>query len=205
MLASMRFTRDELEAFRGSTLPDLIGPGVRLLLVGINPGLRSAAVQAHFAFRGNRFYPALFEAGIVDRLIDASDGLTDADREHLLARGVGLTGLVDRATASADELGREELVAGAAALEAKVARCAPGVVAILGVTAYRVAFGRSHAVLGRQPELLAGRELWVIPNPSGRNAHASLATLAVAYREVAQAAGIAVDPARQRRDVAAYR
>lgn len=193
MLTGVRFSRSELSAFRGATLPDLIEPGVKLLLVGINPGLRSAAVQAHFAFRGNRFYPALFQAGIVDRLIDASDGLADADREHLLRRGVGLTGLVARATASADELSREELVAGAAALEATVARFAPAVVAVLGVTAYRVAFGRSRAVLGRQPVLLAGRELWVVPNPSGRNAHAPLATLAAAYREVARAAGIAVD------------
>jgi TDG/mug DNA glycosylase family protein len=188
----MRSSRAELEAFRGSMPPDLIDPGVKLLFVGINPGLRSAAVQAHFAFRGNRFYPALFGAGILDRVIDASDGLVDSDRDHLFRRGVGLSSLVARATASADELSRGELVAGAAALGARVARLAPAVVAILGVTAYRVAFGRPHAVLGRQPELLAGRELWVAPNPSGRNAHATPATLAVAYREVAQAAGIVV-------------
>jgi len=186
----MSISRAELQAFRGATLPDLIGPGVKLLFVGINPGLRTAAMQAHFAFRGNRFYPALFRAGIVDRLIDASAGLGEADREHLLDRGVGITSLVAGATARADELEDEQLIAGAAALEAKVALLRPRVTAILGVTAYRIAFARPHASLGLQPEPIAGHQLWVVPNPSGRNAHAPLPVLATTYREAAVAAGI---------------
>jgi TDG/mug DNA glycosylase family protein len=186
----MSLSRSELQAFRGSTLPDLVGPGLKLLFVGVNPGLRTVAVQAHFAFRGNRFYPALFRAGIVDRLIDASSGLGEPDRTHLIDRGVGITSLVAGATAAAAELAAEELLAGAATLESKVARLEPSVVAILGVTAYRVAFARPRAGLGRQPEPLGGCRLWVVPNPSGRNAHASLPMLTAAYREAAVAADI---------------
>src|SRR6202040_112383 len=107
------FTRAELKACTGATLPDLIAEGVRLLFVGINPGLRSVAVQGHFAPRGNRFYPALLRAGITDHLIDASAGLAPADRDYLLRRGVGITSLVKRATASADEVTPAELAEGA--------------------------------------------------------------------------------------------
>ena len=184
------FTRAELEAFTGATLPDLIAEGVRLLFVGINPGLRSVAVQGHFAPRGNRFYPALLRAGITDHLIDASAGLTASDRDYLLGRGVGITSLVARATASAAGLGPAELAEGARILAGKVRRFRPRVVAILGVTAYRTAFGSPRAGLGRQPGDLDGAQLWVVPNPSGRNAHASLDTLAAAYREAARAAGL---------------
>ena len=189
------FSRAELRSFTGSTLPDLIDRGVRLLFVGINPGLRSVAVQGHFAPRGNRFYPALLRAGITDYLIDASAGLAAADRAYLLDRGLGITSLVARATASADELGPAELTEGARALAGRVRRFRPRVVAILGVTAYRTAFGSPRAVLGRQPADLAGSQVWVVPNPSGRNAHASLDVLAAAYREVALAAGVPVEPA----------
>ncbi|MGH3195338.1 MAG: mismatch-specific DNA-glycosylase [Streptosporangiaceae bacterium] len=191
------FTRAELKAFTGATLPDLIAEGARLLFVGINPGLRSVAVQGHFAPRGNRFYPALLRAGITDHLIDASAGLTARDRDYLLGRGVGITSLVARATASADELGPAELAEGARALAGRVRPFGPRVVAILGVTAYRTAFGYPRAVFGRQPEDLNGAQLWVVPNPSGRNAHAPLATLAAAYREVALAAGIDVKPVQR--------
>jgi double-stranded uracil-DNA glycosylase len=184
------FTRAELRSFTGATLPDLIAEGVRLLFTGINPGLRSVAVQGHFAPRGNRFYPALLRAGITDHLIDASAGLSARDRDYLLGRGIGITSLVARATASASELGPVELTAGAQALAERVRRYHPRVIAILGVTAYRIAFGSPRAVLGRQPRSLNGAELWVVPNPSGRNAHASADTLAAAYREVAQAAAI---------------
>jgi TDG/mug DNA glycosylase family protein len=190
------FTRAELKSFTGATLPDLIGEpdpaggGVRLLFVGINPGLRSVAVQGHFAPRGNRFYPALLRAGITNHLIDASAGLSTADRAHLLAQGIGITGLVARATGSAGELGRDELMEGARTLTERVGRFLPRVVALLGVTAYRTAFGVPQAVLGRQPADLAGAQLWVVPNPSGRNAHASLDALAAAYREAALAAGV---------------
>lgn len=189
-----RFTRDELESFRDREVPDLVGSDPRLVIVGINPGLWTAAVQSHFARPGNRFYPALFAAGITDRRIDPSAGMTDEDRAALVARGIAITNLVHRATARADELSRAELVAGRARLEEFVARHRPRVVAVLGVTAYRSAFGKPRAVLGRQPEDLAGAELWVVPNPSGLNAHDTIASLATAYAEPARAAGIALYP-----------
>jgi TDG/mug DNA glycosylase family protein len=184
------FTRAELKSFTGATLPDLIDGGVRLLFAGINPGLRSVAVQGHFAPRGNRFFPALLRAGITDHLIDASAGMSAADRAHLLHQGIGITSLVARATASADELGPAELVKGAGALAGRILQFRPQVVAILGVTAYRIAFESPRATLGRQPADLAGAQVWVVPNPSGRNAHASLDALAAAYREAALAAGV---------------
>jgi TDG/mug DNA glycosylase family protein len=190
----MGFTRSQLESFRGGTLPDLIGPDLRLLFVGVNPGLLTIATQSHFSRRGNRFYPALFRAGITDHVIDASSGFAADDVAHLLARGIGITGLVARATARADELDTHELVAGASALRRRAARADPNVVAILGITAYRIAFNDRRAIVGRQPEDLDSSQLWVVPNPSGKNAHASVAGLADAYREVAMAAGIDVYP-----------
>lgn len=191
----MRLTPEELDAFRGISLPDLVGPELRLLLVGINPGLRTAAVQAHFSGGGNRFYPALFRAGIVDRVIDASKGFHPEDRAHLLNRGVGITSLVPGATRRADELTARELRDGAERLSERVEILRPIAVALLGITAYRVAFDRPKAVVGRQPEPIGGAQLWVVPNPSGLNAHSSLADLGTAYREVAVAAGIPVyDP-----------
>jgi TDG/mug DNA glycosylase family protein len=186
------FTAAELDALYGRTLPDTVGPGLRLLLVGINPGLHTVAVQAPFARPGNRFYPALFLAGITDRVIDASAGLSEVDRAHLVARGVGMTSLVKTATRRADELSRAQLIEGAAALELRVAALEPTVVAMLGVTAYRTAFARPKTVVGRQQHTLGGALLWVLPNPSGLNAHETVATLAAAYRGAAVAAGIAV-------------
>jgi double-stranded uracil-DNA glycosylase len=171
-------------------VPDLLGRDTSLLFVGINPGLWTAAAQAHFARPGNRFYPALFRGGVVDRLIDASNGYADEDREHLLDRGLGITNLVPRATARADELTRAELVEGGRSLESLVERIRPRVVAVLGITAYRSAFAEPTASAGRQPGTLAGAELWVVPNPSGLNAHASLDQLADAYRQVAVAASV---------------
>jgi TDG/mug DNA glycosylase family protein len=185
-----RFTRAELEAFRDAVVPDLVGPDPRLVIVGINPGLWTAAVQSHFARPGNRFYPALYASGIVDRRIDPSQGMTDDDRAALLARGIAITNLVRRATARADELGPEELRVGRAELAAFVERHRPKVVAVLGITAYRVAFEKPRAVLGRQPDDLGPAELWVVPNPSGLNAHATIASLATAYAAPARAAGI---------------
>lgn len=194
-MSPVRFTRAELESFRGATLPDLLGPGVRLLFVGINPGLMTVATQSHFGRRGNRFYPALWRAGITDRLIDASSGFAERDVTHLLDRGLGITNLVAAATARADELTVAELVAGASRLRRTVARVRPAVVAILGISAYRLAFALPRATVGRQPGGIEGAQLWVVPNPSGLNAHARLADLAAAYREVAIAAGIDVYPA----------
>jgi double-stranded uracil-DNA glycosylase len=186
------FTRTELDSYRGKTLPDLIGPQVRLLFVGINPGLRTVAVQAHFGGGSNRFYPALYRAGITESQISASNGLEPGDLAQLLDRGIGITNLFAGASARADELTIPELRSGAIALEARVARIRPRVVAMLGITAYRTAFERPAAKVGRQPETLAGAPLWVVPNPSGLNAHAPLAVLAARYREVAVAAGIDV-------------
>jgi TDG/mug DNA glycosylase family protein len=190
----VRFTRAELESFRDAEVPDLLGPGVRLLFVGINPGLWTAATQTHFAHPGNRFYPALLRAGILLDPIDAGAGMTDADRAAVTARGIGITNLVRRATARADELSAEELRAGGEALLATVARARPRVVAVAGITAYRSAFGVRRAALGRQPEPLpdswTGAELWVVPNPSGLNAHETVASLAEAYAAPARAAGI---------------
>ncbi|MGI9157288.1 MAG: mismatch-specific DNA-glycosylase [Marmoricola sp.] len=185
-----RFTQAQLLAFRGAELPDLIGPGLRLLFVGINPGLRTAAVQTHFAHPGNRFYPALLEAGIIESRIDPSDGMSDADREAFVARGLGVTNLVSRASARADELSAEELRAGGERLVALVERHRPRVIAIAGITAYRSAFGLRRAVAGLQPEPLAGSALWVVPNPSGLNAHETVSTLAVAYGAAARAAAV---------------
>ncbi len=190
MGAVARFTPAELETFRDREVPDLLGPHPRLVLVGINPGLWTAAVQTHFARPGNRFYPALLEAGIIDHPVSASDGMTDADRAMFVSRGIAITNLVPRATARADELSRAELVAGRHRLEKLVAARRPRVVAVLGVTAYRSAFGQPQATLGRQPHDLAGAQLWVVPNPSGLNAHDTVASLARAYAEPARAAGV---------------
>ncbi len=188
-----RFTRTELESFTGSIVPDLIGPGVRLLFVGINPGLWTAAVQAHFARRGNRFYSALHRAGLIDREIDASAGYSAEDFLHLTERGIGITNLVPRASARAAELSAAELLAGGAQLRNLVDRIRPPVVAVLGITAYRTAFVERTAVPGRQPLEMSGSQLWVLPNPSGLNAHETVQTLAVAYRAVGVAAGLAPD------------
>lgn len=185
-----RFTRAQLESFRGAEVPDLVGPDLRLLFVGINPGLWTAATRTHFAHPGNRFYPALLRAGIIDRRIDPAAGMTDGDRAYLVGRGIGITNVVGRATARADELTRAELIAGGEALTGFVAMHRPRVVAVAGVTAYREAFGRRRAVLGRQPEEFAGAPLWVVPNPSGLNAHDTIDTLAMAYAEPARAAGL---------------
>jgi TDG/mug DNA glycosylase family protein len=189
-LPGPRFTRTELESFNGAVVPDLLGPDVRLLFVGINPGLWTAAVQAHFARRGNRFYPALFRAGLIDHDIDASAGYLPADRNHLLARGLGITNLVRRASARADELQPGELVEGAARLRTLVERIRPPVVAVLGVTAYRLAFQDKSVAVGRQPGDFAGAQCWVLPNPSGLNAHETVDSLARAYRQAGVAAGL---------------
>lgn len=192
----MRFTREELEAFRGHEVTDLVGPGLKLLFVGINPGLWTAAVQTHFAHPTNRFYPALAAAGITEYEVDRVAGMSDADRAHLAARGVGITNLVPHATARASELSREELREGGERLLRFVAEHRPEVVAIAGISAYRDAFGERGAVLGRQPETLksasrwSGAALWVVPNPSGLNAHETVATLAAAYAAPATEAGV---------------
>jgi double-stranded uracil-DNA glycosylase len=189
-MSAGRFGRAELDAHRGAIVDDLLGPGVRLLLVGINPGLWTAAANAHFARPGNRFWPALHAAGITSTVVDASAGMPPEARDELVAAGVGITNIVPIATARADELSRAELRAGGERLARLVAQVHPQVVAVLGLTAYRQAFDRPATQVGRQPHDLAGAELWVLPNPSGLNAHETLASLASAYREAAVAAGV---------------
>ncbi|MFA9445865.1 mismatch-specific DNA-glycosylase [Egicoccus sp. AB-alg6-2] len=187
----MGFTREQLLAHRDAVVPDLVGDlPPRLVFVGINPGLWTAATQTHFAHPGNRFYPALHRAGITDRVLDRVAGLTDADRRQLTDRGIAITNVVPRATAAASELTRKELRTGGEALVTRLAEWRPRVVAIAGVTAYRTAFAVPKARMGRQPEPLAGAELWVVPNPSGLNAHETVDSLADWYRQVAEAAGI---------------
>jgi TDG/mug DNA glycosylase family protein len=192
-LPDVPFTRAELDAFRDAAVADLVGPGLRLLFVGINPGLWTAATQTHFAHPGNRFYPALRRAGIIERDIDRGVGMSDDDRGHLVERGIGITNLVNRATARADELTTGELRAGAVRLASFVAEHRPVVVAVAGITAYRAAFGVRRATVGRQPALLHEAIVWVVPNPSGLNAHDTIDSLAAAYREPAVVAGLVED------------
>ena len=158
-------------------LPDIGGPGLSVLFVGINPGLRSAEIGHHFGRPGNRFWPALELSGFTPRRLDPrEDGL-------LPSFGLGITNLAARPTRAASELRAEELREGARTLEALVGRWAPKLVAVVGVTAYRVAFGRPQAGLGLQPETLGGRPVWVLPNPSGLNAHHQLPELARLFGE----------------------
>lgn len=189
-------SREELEAHRGGTVPDLVGSEVRLLIVGINPGLWSAATRTHFAHPTNRFYPALYLAGITAWELDPVAGLAPRAEEHLTGRGVGITNVVARATARASELSREELAEGAERLRDRIGSWEPRVVAVAGLGAYRKAFGRRGADAGRQPDRLGDAELWAVPNPSGLNAHETTESLARWYRRPAEAAELDLDPPR---------
>jgi TDG/mug DNA glycosylase family protein len=171
-------TRQELAAAYGRPVRDLIAPKLRILFCGINPGLYSAAVGHHFARPGNRFWPTLHLAGFCDRL------LSPFDERALLGLGYGITNIVARATASADELTRDELIAGASRLLRKVRRYQPTVVAFLGLTAYCIAFDRPSAGLGFQKGRMAGSHLCLLPNPSGLNAHYQLADLARLFKKL---------------------
>ena len=186
----MGFTRAELESFRDTTVPDLLGPGLKLLFVGINPGLWTAATQTHFSHPGNRFYPALLQAGLITHEIDRGSGMSGADRRHLIERGIGITNVAHRATAKASELSVAELRDGGEQLRRFVTEHRPAVVAVAGITAYRSAFAQPKATMGLQPEPFEGAELWVVPNPSGLNAHETTDSLAAAYRAPAIAAGV---------------
>jgi len=177
-----RPTRDELHAAAGRRVPDLVVPGLRVLFVGINPGLYSAAVGHHFARPGNRFWTVLHAAGFTDRVV------SPFDERELLTVGIGITNLVARATASAAELAPAELVRGARRLEAKVRRHRPAHVAFLGLDAYRVALGRPAARPGRQRRSFGGAEVWLLPNPSGLNAHYQLPALARLFATLRRAA-----------------
>jgi len=159
-----RPTPADLAAARDLTIPDVAAPGLRILFVGINPGLYSAATGYHFARPGNRFWPALHRSGFTPRQF------RPGEQEQLLPLGLGITNVVARATARADELTTEELREGGRALQAKAERLRPGWLAVVGLTAYRKAFDHPGAVVGPQRQTLAGAGLWVLPNPSGLNA-----------------------------------
>lgn len=185
----MGFTKAQLEAFRGATVPDLIGGDCRLLFVGINPGLWTAATQTHFCHPSNRFYPALRRAGLIDFELDTETGMTADQRAAFTGSGMGISNLVQRATVRADELSKSELIEGGGRLRDLVAIVRPTVVALAGVTAFRTAFGAPKAALGPQEHMDNGA-WWVLPNPSGLNAHVTIDGLAVWFRQAAQAAGL---------------
>jgi TDG/mug DNA glycosylase family protein len=173
-----RPTRAELEAADGRAIPDVIAPALKVLFCGINPGRYSGATGRHFARPGNRFWPTLHAAGFTSRL------LTPWDVADMLQAGFGITNLVNRTTATAAELNRQELRLSAARLLATVERYRPASVAILGISAYRTAFDRPKAKIGPQPERLGPSALWVLPNPSGLNAHYQLPALAELFRSL---------------------
>jgi double-stranded uracil-DNA glycosylase len=170
-----RPTRDELAAANGASIPDVVAPNLDVLFCGINPGLWSGATGRHFARPGNRFWKALHAAGFTDRV------LSPWDTDEMLRAGFGITNLVNRATATAAELDDEELRAGAIRLTQTAGRFRPRFVAVVGVSAYRTAFGRPKAAVGAQDERIGSSRAWVLPNPSGLNAHYQLPELATAF------------------------
>jgi double-stranded uracil-DNA glycosylase len=173
-----RPTKEQLIAAADKTVPDVIAPRLRVLFCGINPGLYTAAVVHHFARPGNRFWPVLFSAGFTERLV------SPFDERELLKSGYGITNVVMRATATADLLSREELREGGKQLVAKVRRYRPHVLAILGLGAYRAAWENPKAVIGRQSETIGDTVVWVLPNPSGLNAHYQAKDLARVFGEL---------------------
>lgn len=177
-----RPTPADLVAARDREIPDVVRPGLRVLFSGINPGLYSAAVGYHFARPGNRFWPTLYRAGFTPRQ------LRPYEQHELLPLGFGITNVVARATARADELTPDEIRAGGEVLTAKVERLRPAWLAIVGITVYRTAFARPRAREGPQPETLGGARLWILPNPSGLNAHWTPVTLAAEYARLRAAA-----------------
>jgi TDG/mug DNA glycosylase family protein len=179
---SNRPSAADLAAAAGKGLPDIIAPRLKVLFCGINPGLYSAATGFHFARPGNRFWPALHAAGFTPRLFHPSEN------ERLLELGYGLTNLVNRGTAAADELSPAELIAGGRALAAKIRRYRPRAVAFVGLGAYRMALGRPKATLGLQAEPLEGADVWVLPSPSGLNANYQLPELVKLFRTLNRAA-----------------
>lgn len=179
--AAYRPTPADLAAAAGTTIPDVVGPDLRVLFCGINPGLWSGATGHHFARPGNRFWPALFRSGFTPRLFRPDE------QAELLALGLGITNVVPRTTAKADELTTAELREGGRALTERVRRYRPKALAVLGIGAYRTAFGRPRTTVGRQDETIADTEIWVLPNPSGLNAHYTLDALAAEFRALREA------------------
>jgi len=176
-------TKQQLIDAAGKTLPDVIGPKLRVLFCGINPGLYTAAVGHHFARPGNRFWPALYKSGFTDRL------LSPFEESELLESGLGISNVVPHATASAAELNREDFIKGGRILAAKVKKYQPRIVAILGVGAYRAAFASPKAGIGEQSEGIHSSRVWVLPNPSGLNANYQLPDLVQLFRKLRAEAG----------------
>lgn len=174
-------TESEMRAAADKLVPDVIAPDLRVLFCGINPSLYSAATGHHFARPGNRFWRALHLAGFTDRQ------LTPGEDRELLRQGLGITNVVARASRTAAEVSTEEFVEGGRLLEAKIKRFRPRALAVLGVTAYRFAFTQPKAALGEQPDKPGGARLWVLPNPSGLNAHYRVEDLAQLYGELRRA------------------
>jgi len=181
-----RPTRADLEAARSRSVPDVIAPGLRVLFCGINPGLYSGATGHHFARPGNRFWPALHRSGFTPRQ------LAPWEEAELPALGLGITNLVDRTTAVAAELTPAELRAGGERLAAKVERFRPGWLAVLGVSAFRDAFGFKDGAVGEWAGRIGGARVWLLPNPSGLNAHYQLPRLAAEFARLREAAGTGV-------------
>jgi TDG/mug DNA glycosylase family protein len=173
-----RPTKTEIAAAENTTVPDVIAHDLDVLFCGINPGLYSGAVGHHFARPGNRFWRALNASGFTDRI------LSPFEEHELLRVGLGITNLVARATSTADRLTRAELRRGAARLPRKLARYRPKWVAFLGLTAYRAAFDRKDAEIGMQGIALGATQVWLLPNPSGLNAHYQVPDLARAFGEL---------------------
>lgn len=172
-----------LRAAAAWTVPDVIAPDLRVLLVGINPGLYTAATGHHFARPGNRFWPTLHASGFTPRL------LSPCEEHELLDLGLGVTNLATRATATAAELAPDEVVRGGRRLARTVARHRPAVVAFLGLDAYPIAFGRKRATVGPQDDTLSGVRVWLLPNPSGLNAHWQGPALASVFADLRCAVG----------------
>lgn len=182
MVHRHRPSREEIAAAEGKSVPDLIAPELKVLFCGINPGLYSGAVSHHFARPGNRFWPTLYAAGFTEHI------LSPFEEGKLLKRGFGITNLVNRATARASDLTRQELMEGALRFQTKVKRYRPRVAAILGLDAYRRAFGRKEVFIGEQTAGIVKTRLWVLPNPSGLNAHYQIKELVLLFRELRSAA-----------------
>ncbi|WP_187263552.1 G/U mismatch-specific DNA glycosylase [Pontibacter beigongshangensis] len=171
-------TKAELAAAIERTVPDVIAPDLKVLFCGINPGVYTAAIGHHFARPGNRFWPALYAAGFTPRQ------LLPAEQEQLLALGLGITNVVERATVAAADLGREELRLGGEVLVKKVLKYRPQVLALLGISVYEAAFGQKGSGIGLQPLTIGATQVWVLPNPSGLNAHFPPRRLAEVYRDL---------------------
>ena len=171
-------TPDDLKAAAGKTVPDVIAQRLAVVFCGINPGLYTAAIGHHFGRPGNRFWPTLHAAGFTPRV------LKPWEEDELIPLGYGITNVVARATNAAEELAHEELVEGGRKLVAKVKRLEPRVLAVLGVGAYRAAFGQRRAAIGLQPDSIGDTRLWVLPNPSGLNANYKPLDFARLFREL---------------------